>query len=356
MPTRRHYKTKDEQRGHHEHAVKPAGKAKTYIILALAVLSGTLVFYSLREHHKVVGLQKAAPGNGKTESVTMVRDHSKKLIAPILLVKLNKESEKFQGLKSELDASIRQWESRGVVQSVSVFLRDLISGEWFSINEREEYFPGSLLKLPIMITWLREEMEKPGTLGKELLYIKPVQNLPSQVFENDSIISGKKYKVSELIKFMIINSDNNATYLLIRNLDQVKFRELFASLQLAEPDLYNVNYTISARDFSRFLGILYSSTWLSDDLSEYALELLSRVKFSQGMTSDLPGDLLVAHKFGEHSLKNTGDFSESGIIYRAKGPFVITIMTRGCNIREQARMIGQLSRLTLDHYPADLTQ
>lgn len=322
-----------------------AGHIKDFVIIVLAVLSGTMAFFLYRQSKtKEIHPETVRLSNNST-SFTMIREQPKQLIAPLILANVNVESEQLSGLKADLDMAIRQWETKGRVRSVSVYLRDLNNGNWICVNGSENFMPGSLLKVPIMITWLKQEMEHPGTLRKEYTLSGAGQNLPIQAYEGSSISPNRKYTVAELIRYMITDSDNNSTFLLIQNIDHEGFKRLFTSVGLPPADLLDVNYSISARDFSRFFGMLYNATYLNDELSEYALELLSKSKFRDGLLRELPAGVTVAHKFGEHSVKQVSDFSESGIVYYDSEPYLLTVMTKGDDIREQAKVIGDLSHI-----------
>jgi hypothetical protein len=44
---------------------------------------------------------------------------------------------------------------------------------WMGIGSDEQYLPGNLMKVPILIYYLKQEQEHPGTLRKEFLYESP---------------------------------------------------------------------------------------------------------------------------------------------------------------------------------------
>lgn len=324
---------------------------KNTLIFALFALSVTLTYLLYRQTHSVKVKVDSGSLSDISGAFSMIRSHNSKLTAPLLLANVNVESQKMTALKADLDMAIRQWENNGHVQSVSIYLRELNNGNWININGNEQFLPGSLLKVPILITWLKKEMEHPGTINQEFLFEKPGQNLPEQAYKESSIIPGKKYKVSALLKYMIRDSDNNATFVLIRNLDNDGFRKLFYSLGLPPADLSDIGYTISARDYSRFLGVLYNATYLNEGLSEYALELLSQSKFQEGLVKKLPKGVNVAHKFGEHTLEKSSEFSEAGIVYRDNEPYILTIMTKGDDIKQQTEAISDLSSMVYQRFP-----
>ena len=188
---------KDHIRHANDLKIRSRRYVKNILIFSLAALSVILGFLLYRQNKKV----NLKPGTTElsdiSKSFSMLRKHDKKLIAPLLMANVNVESQKMGVLKADLNMTIGEWEKKGHVKSVSVYLRDLNDGSWINIDGTEQFMPGSLLKVPIMITWLKQEMEHPGTLKKEYVFTKPAQNLPAQAYESSSIIPNKKYKVSQ---------------------------------------------------------------------------------------------------------------------------------------------------------------
>jgi beta-lactamase class A len=93
-----------------------------------------------------------------------------------------------------------------------------------------------------------------------------------------------------------------------------------------------------------YLGfrILYSSSCLSRTYSEYALELLAQSKFNLGISRNLPKDIVIAHKFGESERNYDMDFSETAIVYRDNGPYLLTVMTEGTNTKQQTDVVSEI--------------
>jgi beta-lactamase class A len=142
---------------------------------------------------------------------------------------------------------------------------------------------------------------------------------------------------------MIVESDNNATHLLARNLESDPFRRVFTDLDIPPDEINDVNYQISAKEYSRFLMVLYNATYLHRDASEKALELLSKSKFNNGITKMLPPGTVVAHKFGECGRDNDMTFGESALIYLKNRPYLLTIFTKGSQIQDQTSLVSELS-------------
>ena len=100
-------------------------------------------------------------------------------------------------------------------EHISVYFRDLNNGPWFSINPEEDFIPASLLKLPTMISVFRAAEQNPAILGQKLK-LPPgfVADLRQTIKPAETLVPGKEYTVDDLVRRMIVYSDNNATKLL----------------------------------------------------------------------------------------------------------------------------------------------
>ena len=73
-------------------------------------------------------------------------------IRPLLFVDNSCESSNFNNMKGELMGIIDTYKKSGVLTSSSVYLKEYNDNSWMSINEDEKFMPGSLLKVPELIT------------------------------------------------------------------------------------------------------------------------------------------------------------------------------------------------------------
>ncbi len=58
-------------------------------------------------------------------------------------------------LKSEITAYIEEKKTTDKAKQVGVWFRDLDAGPTFGINDRRDFIPASLLKLPLVLTFLQ---------------------------------------------------------------------------------------------------------------------------------------------------------------------------------------------------------
>jgi hypothetical protein len=158
-----------------------------------------------------------------------------------------------------------------------------------------------------------------------------VNGIPSHTFKEAGVKPGQSYSIRELLEFMVCHSDNNATYLLNNQCNIPAFKKIFTDLQLSEPDVHDTTYTITIKDYSIFMRVLYNATYLSPESSEYGLELLSKSSFSKGISNKLPQDIVIARKFGEFKIENKRELHECGIIYCNNKPYMLAITTKGYN-------------------------
>lgn len=182
-----------------------------------------------------------------------------------------------------MDSSV----SDGKIINSSVYFIDY-SGKLgsFGINENEPYSPASLLKVVIMVAYLKQSESNPSILDKEYIYQSNTKNNLEKIpFDDPSMLKdGKTYTVNELINRMIIDSDNGAKNLLIDNLDVNYLMKIYTELNLKTPNSDN-SYAISAKEYSLFIRILYNATYLNSENSEKALSILAKAKFVDGLVT-----------------------------------------------------------------------
>jgi len=251
-------------------------------------------------------------------------------IRPLLSAKPAQESELYSELKNSATEILAEYKDQGIITSGSVYMRDFEKGNWMSVNELERFTPGSILKLPVLITYLLMEEENPGLLEKKYTLDKKYENGVTQGIVVKSIEFGKSYTVKELIEYMILYSDNNANMILNEHMDFKKLVKIFNDLSIKAPDARADVYPMSARECSRFLEVLINATYLNLKNSEYAMSLLTRTQFKEGIEKGISEEgVLVAHKFGESGNNINRQLHETAIFYIKDKPYLLTIMTRG---------------------------
>ena len=276
-----------------------------------------------------------------------------KLVSPLLLCSSAEVGnvDQYVSLQSQVNTEIASDKQAGNVTDVSVYFRDF-KGKWLDINSTAQYAPASLLKVPIMIAYLKSSESDHGILGKRLTYMGAIDENGAETFATSSDIKPGTYTVDELLKAMIVYSDNNAATLLYENMDKTWLSEVYSDLGLSlKPGGSADTENITAKQYSYFFRILYNATYLTPANSEKALELLSGPDFPQGIESTVPAGVTVANKFGERSiLTPTGavverELHDCGIVYAPNGPYLLCIMTRGKDFGALTKVIDAISSI-----------
>lgn len=281
-------------------------------------------------------------------NMDQVRGRRSKFIKPLLLTDVLVQDRAMSGLRDHLQGYINQQISANALQVASVYIRKMDNGSHISINENELFNPASLMKIAYLITYLEEEDMNPGRLQKRLYFDKHFSAGNSQNIVDFQLKEKTFYTVSELLYAMIVYSDNDATTVLMQNLNNAVFKKLFSDLQLPPPPMQG-EYFIGTADYSKFFRVLYSSTYLSNSSSEYAINLLLKSSFKDGICSGLDSGIPVAHKFGERVLNNVAQLHECGIVYHNDSPYLICVMSKGNSLAPLKRVMGEISGIVFQY-------
>jgi beta-lactamase class A len=267
-------------------------------------------------------------------------------IHPLLYAEPQCESEELADCKNQISQIINANKASGKITSASVYLREFTQAQWTSVNASELYSPGSLLKVPELIALYKMNERQPGFLDKVIEYKDVNATKSNRIinFQANHIKLGNNYTIRELINYMIVYSDNDATMLLNALIDKSVFSKVFTDIGLKEPDYSSSDYKMNVNDYSIFLKELYNGSYLSFKNSEECLSLLSKTEFKDGLISGLPANCIVSHKFGEGGSNSEPNFSEAAIVYCGRSPYIITIMTKGNNIKSLPSVSAEISK------------
>jgi len=331
-------------------------------IAILAALAGGIVSYFVFNHHSSSFMPtagaatmtnkltvKGSDADGVNCNYKTVYLNNGSFTKRLLFTEPQCESDDFASLKSGIESMVENYKKSGTVSSVSVYLRDLTDNTWMSYEPTETYNPGSLAKVPLMMSFLMRSKTITNLLEKPIIFSKPMPGVPEQTYTTQTLQPGHKYTIKELLYYMITYSDNNATAILNDNVDFTSFKNVFTDLGLPD-NVKDPNYLITAKDYSEFFVVLYNATYLTASQSEFADSLLSQCNFSQGMVKDIPTNVKVAHKFGEWKdlRTNVHQLHESGIVYLNNKPYLLTIMTKGSDVNQQTEVLGAISKMVYD--------
>lgn len=324
------------------------------IVAFLSILAGGLLSFTLYQHaanNTGIPEREAVAENASVAGCDydLPRLNGFKNIRPLLFAEQNCESEKYKPMKQQVAQLIEQLTDDGTITTASVYVRDFDESAWMCYNPDEKYNPASLMKIPILFSFLRLSEDYPGLLNQELNYEREIPLPKTIFFPSDTIQPGRRYTYRQLLQAMIIHSDNNATQLLMNNLQDVQFIKTFTDLGLEPPKRDSLTYNATVKDCSVFLKVLYDGSYLTIRNSDYATTLLTETDFKQGLVSGLPATIKVAHKFGEAGDGQIFQLHETAIVYLDKSPYLITVMTKGKDIMKLPKVLSSISALVYNN-------
>lgn len=301
-------------------------------------------------------LQKYYIHTPRENSIT--REGGYMFINPLLSCDIseNKQFSEYAPIRDKFKNYIDNQVWSGNASKISVYFRSLNSGHWAGYNENDTYSPASLLKLPIMIAYLKEADIDPKILNEQMTYNQTIDGNTVENFKPKNFIeNGKTYTVASLLQYMIVNSDNNAAQILQDRVDKKSLTEVYSDLGLPISSELSED-TMTPKNYSYIFRILYNATYLSKSLSQNALKLLSLTDFSGGIVAGTPKEIPMAHKFGERTILNkdttTGNISlasrelhDCGIVYYPENPYLLCVMTKGKDFNKLSQIIKDISSM-----------
>lgn len=288
-----------------------------------------------------------------TSIVRMTSDN--KFVSPLLLTGDSKTSFVNDDFTKSISEYINSKKRDGSATDISYYLKNMTNTTWTGIDEDKHYAPASLMKVPIMMAVLKESETNPGFLNKKILFNEKTDYNAGENFQpKDKIQPGHTYTIDELLNYMINYSDNNAMVTLISQIPQKRIMNIFVDIGLPVPQDGidgTIDY-ISAKSYSRLFRVLYNCTYLTEEDSAKALQLLSGADFPPGIVSQIPANINVSNKFGERTVYDQNknvlfrELHDCGIVYIADSPYAICIMTKGTDFEKLEKIIQDLSRMT----------
>lgn len=244
-------------------------------------------------------------------------------------------------------AEIDMWTSQKKVNQVTVHFRDLDSGNVFTIGANERFAPASLLKVPIMISLLNYAQNHPDVM-ETMITIDPAYLEGQNILDPEkTLIAGKQYSVKEIMRRMIVYSDNASKNVLHTHMEKLvpgSTDQTFVDLGIALQNPDGSSY-ITIKSYAGMLRALFNASYLDRKHSEEALELLTQTDFAEGLESGIPDNMKIAHKFGYLDISpQEQQLHDCGIVYYPGTPYLLCIMTRGSNPDLNIEVISTISK------------
>lgn len=224
-------------------------------------------------------------------------------------------------------------------EKISIYYEQLNSGANIAVNKDQRFFIASLAKLPVAMV-VTKKVEQ-GMWNWDTKFQMQEKDLDAGSGELYKDTSTKEYPLKQLLEALLIDSDNTANNILTRNLTESDYQGIIDAIGLE--DLFDANSQASAKEYSRLLRALYTSSYLERENSQEILKLMSEAKFKNFLSQGLPGEISFAHKYGENSAQYV--YADSGIVYVPNKPYMITVIYRGSTgTPEEEKEVMQLMK------------
>ncbi len=326
--------------------------ARYFLLISAALIIAT--FFITKLIYNSNAAQSGNSASSEESDYVIKRSSNFRFIKPLISAKPENEFEGYSEIKDSVSKYILGNEYKGLISTASVYFRDFDKSNWIVVNPNEKYFYGSLFKIPILMTVLKKEEDRPGYLKNSINYTKDVFAAVNkdQEIKSKRIEAGHVYTYEQLLNYMIVYSDNSSLFVFENILGTKNFLRIYKDLNLEMPDSTKNIYDTTVQNFSVFMEVLFNATYLDPGNSEYAIELMSKSDFKEGIVKGIPGgNSFIAHKFAEAGDITNRQLHETALLYIKDKPYLITIMTKGKNGTEYSKLepiIQGIARIIYD--------
>ncbi len=268
-----------------------------------------------------------------TNSRQVRQDKGYQFINPLLECEVAEGSldARKENFHDDLELYVAHLKEDKKLSDVALYFRDLNNGPTFGVGEKEEFFPASLLKVPVMMAYYHLAEQDPSLFDRSVVYETEKDfGITPTILPRERLVLGETYTVEELVRRMIVFSDNQALALLTAHLPLAVLQDLFSMLGIGDDVLVDSHSKITVKEYAGFFRILFNSSYLSRASSEKALSLLAQTDYHDALPAGVPEHISVAHKFGEAGTGNVErQLHDCGIVYFPNHPYLACVMTRG---------------------------
>ena len=266
---------------------------------------------------------------------------------PILDCEIDKSLDNSNIFYKDVKNKVEELKNKYSLSVFSFYFRDLNNGEWVGVDEKEVFSPASLLKVPIFMALLNDAQTDQSILDKKITVMDTdfIKDVSPNIISKDLLEIGKEYTLLDVAKSMVDKSDNTAISIILRNIKQNSFNDVFKSIGVPLVSVGN-DFEIRNKDYAGFFRVLFNASYLNREMSEKALLTLTQSDYVDGIIGGVPKNVVVAHKFGERNIEGTKgniQLHDCGIVYYPNKPYIFCAMTHGDSFKDQTKAIKELS-------------
>lgn len=239
---------------------------------------------------------------------------------------------------------------RAVDGTATMYYKNLATGEEWQYRSDEAVNAASVIKIPVMIEAFAQM--KAGALNaQERFVLRDADRLPS-CGALKTMHEGMELTTLDLVKLMIILSDNTATNMLAKRIGMENVNARLESLGLEKTRMRRLLFdraasakglknTITAREIGGLLERMYRGEIVDASSCEAMIEILKDQRLNGKMPFFLHAQgIACAHKTGEDSTVT----HDCGIVYAGE-PFVVCFCSEGVDVALFERVMQDATRL-----------
>ncbi len=220
---------------------------------------------------------------------------------------------------------------------ISIYFEFLNTGASIAVNKDAEFWPASLLKLPVSMAVTKKIERGEWEWGNELVVM--TSDKDDRFGELYKKPIGTRLTLQELVQETLQHSDNTSNFMLVRNLEPEEFQAIYDHLGLT--DFMSKDGKISAKKYSVIFRALYNASYLSEQNSQKLLNIMTDTPFDEYAGSAIPDNVKFSHKIGVSDERNV--FLDAGIAYIPKRPYILTIMIATSDNEEAKKIMHDIS-------------
>ena len=240
-------------------------------------------------------------------------------------------------------------------ENTSILIKELNSDcDIYNFNSTEKLVSASIIKVPIMLAIFNEVKNGKANLNDMIFVTQNDILYDTEIFENGE----KKYSINELINWMIIESDNTATNVLLKHFGMENVNNYIANvlkvkstyLQRYMLDKKAIesglnNYT-SQKDMLDIFTLLYNKEILNEELCVIAINILYNQRCQDQIMRYIFEPIKFAHKTGALDYLN----HDVGVMNINNKMFYIGVSVYNSNNKKGNRkLIGNIGKKIYDY-------
>ncbi len=209
----------------------------------------------------------------------------------------------------------------------AIYVWEYEKGRYVDIDADKIYSAASIIKIPVLIQMFKSIEHEQFSIYDEMVLTDYYKASGSGGLQHK--VTGSKYSMGELARYMIEDSDNSATNMIISKIGSMtdvnqalrNWGIKNTHVQNWLPDLAGTNYT-TAKDLALMLYNLDNPGFLNINSREYIVDYMSHVKNTGLIRAGLDPKAMFVHKTGDIG-KTLGD---AGIVFTPQGKKYIVVI------------------------------